>query len=195
MLFVTVRPGCPFRFRSWISNVKTKPFSLYSGRSEVWQIITCVRDLIPSRASLGLQAPKVHRHHQGHKEIKDSGEDGSSQAVGTRVISMKLISCKVEDRALNMNAGNTLSVHKSWVQHGLLTCQAEHYLPGVSEPFQASLIHPWQLWVCKLFLFTASALLWHQMWYQCHPSHPLLMDRSWSAPHTSLTLDTVRLLS
>ena len=94
-----------------------------------------------------------------------------------------------------MNAGNALSIHKSWVQHGLLTCQAEHYLPGVSEPFQASLIHPWQLWVCKLFLFTASALLWHQVWYQCHPSHPLLMDRSWSAPHTSLTLDTLRLLS
>ena len=70
--------------------------------------------------------------------MKDAGEDGSSRAVGMRVNSMKLISCKVGDRTLNMNAGNELIIHKSWVLRGLLTFPAEHYLPDVGEAFQAS---------------------------------------------------------
>ena len=104
--------------------MKTKPFSSYSGGSEVWQIVTCVGGLTPSGASLGLQAPKVHRHHQGRKEMKGARGDGSSQAAGSRVNPMKLISCKVGDKTLNINAGSKLIIYKSWVQHGLLTCQA-----------------------------------------------------------------------
>ena len=43
--------------------------------------------------------------------------------------------------------GNELIIYKFCVQEGLLTFQTEHYLLGVTKPFHASLINPWQLWL------------------------------------------------